>query len=77
VNAIEVTPETCFKEFVEETKGIRFIDLHWRTDLYRDLVEEFNGLKQVFIDLEEREERRRIQEMLSAKSRRRFRLCVI
>jgi 5S rRNA maturation endonuclease (ribonuclease M5) len=55
VNIFQITLDTCFKQFIE-AKGIRLADVKHGTALYRKLVKEFNDLKQVFIDMEEKEE---------------------
>jgi hypothetical protein len=64
----EVSLETCFKQFVEEARGLRLADVHRETRLYRRLVREFNEVKQGFIDKEEGEERRRIRSLLMAET---------
>ena len=38
---IDITLDTCFKEFVEKVRGIRFVDVAQGTPLYRDLLREF------------------------------------
>ena len=54
----QITLDTCFKQFVEEARGLRLADVNKETGLYRKLVREFNQVKQTFIDIEECEERR-------------------
>jgi hypothetical protein len=56
---IDITLDTCFKEFVEKVRGIRFVDVVQGTPLYRDLLREFNQSKRIYLDDEDREERRR------------------
>ena len=66
----------CFKEFVEETRGLRLVDIGHETALYRRLVREFNELKQIFIDLEETEKQRQVRLLMMAERRCRFHECV-
>ena len=60
----QVTPDTSFKQFVEESRGLRLADIRHGTALYRKLVKEFNELKKIFIDIEEGEIRRQARTLL-------------
>ena len=59
-----VTLDTSFKQFVEEARGLRLADIKRGTALYRKLVNEFNGLKQTFLAIEEGETRRQARMLL-------------
>ncbi len=64
----EITLDTCFKQFVEEARGLRLTDVHREMKLYRRLVREFNQVKQGYIDIEEVEERQRIRALVMAEA---------
>ena len=64
VSLSQVTLNTTFKQFVEDARGLRLADIKHGTALYRKLVKEFNGLKQIFIDIEEGETRRQARILL-------------
>ena len=55
----DITLDTCFKEFVENVRGLRLVDVEQGTPLYKELLREFNRSKRIYLDDEEREERRR------------------
>ena len=60
MSAIQITLDTSFKHFVE-AKGVRFIEVERGTGLYRKLIDEFNRLKQTFLDKEEMEKRQEMR----------------
>jgi hypothetical protein len=64
VSISQVTPDTSFKQFVEEMRGLRLADIKRGTARYRRLVNEFNRLKQVFLAIEEGEIRRQARMLL-------------
>ena len=60
----QVTLGTSFKQLVEEARGLRLADIKRGTALYRKLVNEFNGLKQTFLAVEEGDIRRQARMLL-------------
>jgi len=68
-----VTLDTCFKEFVENVRGLRLVDVEHGTPLYRKLLREFNQSKRARLDDEQREEHQKARMIAMAGEGTRFR----